>query len=400
MLNHAYENVPYYRKIFDKLGLVPKDIQSFKDLQKLPFLTKNIIQENVDDLKAKNYPECRFEYQTTGGSTGFPLGFYVEKGVWLANHVSFVKMLMNRAGYRFMDKTVSLTGSDIIWKYHPIGRTLVLSSFYMNDENLPMYIKKIIKLKPKYITAYPSAVTILANFINENNIEKIWSIKAIFCHGETIYDLQRELIEETFQCKVYDQYGHREQCVLAGTCEYSNYYHIFPEYGIVELIGNNGKPVIKEGEMGEIVATGFKTYIFPFIRYKTGDMGVYTVKKCECGRNYPLLKKIEGRLQEFIVSKTKQLTPLTGIYHLVAKCSQNVKESQLYQEQEGEIILNIVKRENFTNNDAEKINKGFKKRFGEEFNLTIRYADHIPRTSRGKYRFLIQKLPIEFHSNQ
>jgi phenylacetate-CoA ligase len=172
---------------------------------------------------------------------------------------------------------------------------------------------------------------------------------------------------------------------------------MFPEFGIVELIGKDEKPVTKENKIGEIVGTGFHNYIFPLIRYRTGDLGIYTKKKCPCGRHYPLLKKIEGRLQEFVISKTKQLVPLTGVYSLVASCSSNVRECQLFQDKVGELVLNIVKTQNYSKADDEIIKKSFKKRFGNQFNLTFCYVNQIPRTKGGKYQFLIQKLPIKLN---
>lgn len=81
LLRHAYKNVPYYRRVFDERGLKPKDIQDCDELKKLPYLTKAIIQENLSDLIARDYPKSRLEYVTTGGSTGSPLGFYCERGV-------------------------------------------------------------------------------------------------------------------------------------------------------------------------------------------------------------------------------------------------------------------------------------------------------------------------------
>ncbi|NLN09388.1 MAG: phenylacetate--CoA ligase, partial [Methanoculleus thermophilus] len=80
LLDHAYENVPYYRRVFRERELVPEDIATLNDLKLLPFLTREDLQNNLPDLKAKNYPESAFEYVTTGGSTGIPVGFYYEKG--------------------------------------------------------------------------------------------------------------------------------------------------------------------------------------------------------------------------------------------------------------------------------------------------------------------------------
>jgi len=81
LLHHAYENVPYYRNIFDERGLRPENIQDFEDLKKLPYLTKENIRENIKDLIARNIPNANLKYVTTGVSTGIPLGFYQEKRV-------------------------------------------------------------------------------------------------------------------------------------------------------------------------------------------------------------------------------------------------------------------------------------------------------------------------------
>ena len=129
LLNHAYENVPYYSKLFDELGLNPNGIKSIQDLQKLPFLTKKIINKNIEDLKASNYPKFRFEYTYTGGSTGEPLKFYTEKGDWLSNLMAYGKIMMDWTGCSYLDKSVFITGRDTPWKYQFFRRILVLSSF-------------------------------------------------------------------------------------------------------------------------------------------------------------------------------------------------------------------------------------------------------------------------------
>jgi len=395
LLNHAYNHVPYYQKLFKARGITPEDIKSIYDFQQLPFLTKEIVQKYSKELKATNHSRYKFEETSTGGSTGYLLRFDIEKGVWFAKHLAYMKILIERAGCHVMDKSVQIIGREKPWEYRPLSRTLVLSSYHMTDQNLPIYLKKIRRLQPQYFISYPSAITMLATYMKNNSFE-LKGLKAIFCFGENIYDWQREFLEKFFKCRVHGQYGHREQCILAGTCEKSNSYHIFPDYGFVELIDRNGQPVIKDGETGEIIATGFHTEIFPFIRYKTGDIATYSTDRCECGRNYPLYKSIEGRVQDFLVSKTKRLVPLMGVLQLIAKSSSYMKEYQLYQDCEGEIILHIVKKEGFSNNDVRHIRENFQTRLGDEFSLSLMYVDTISRTSRGKYQFLIQKIPIHF----
>jgi len=401
ILHHAYENVPYYRRIFDERGLKPKDIQDLNDLKKLPYLTKEIMQENLKDLIARNYSRSKLQYVTTGGSTGIPMGFYSERGVSEARESAFILSLWNRVGFKMGDKCIVLRGNvvrsadkGIFWEYDPANKHLILSSYHMTDETLPGYTSKIREIKPDFIQAYPSAITILARFMKENNVAFFPSVKAVLCGSENLYSWQRELLENIFRCRVYSWYGHAERAALAGECEKSIYYHIQPEYGIVELIGRNGELVTKENEMGEIVATGFNNFICPFIRYKTMDFAVYSNIKCGCKRNYSLLKRLDGRLQEFIVTRTGRLISMTAI-NMHSDVFDNIRQFQFYQEKRGEVIFNISRKETYTDQDTERIRNELYKKLGNDMELVIHFVNHIPRTQSGKYRFLIQKLPIE-----
>lgn len=402
LLNHAYENVPYYRKVFDERGLKPKGIQSFDDLKKLPYLTKNIIRENLRDLIVQNLPKSRLEYETTGGSSGIPLGFYQESGLSFAREWAFMITLWNRVGFKISDKRVMLRGNVIqsaskgkFWEYNPIKRILILSSYHMTNETLPKYIKKIRNFQPDFFHAYPSTITILARFMKENNIEPFPSVKALICSSENFYSWQRELLEDTFRCRVFSFYGHSENAVLAGECEKNNDYHIFPEYGLVELINKYGNPISKEGEMGEITATGFNNYVLPFIRYKTGDIAVYSKKKCSCGRNYPLLKNIEGRLQEFFIDKTGSLITFTCSDEVLWSVKDKINAYQYVQNEPGKVLLNIDARINLPISDIQSLKKNFMEYYSG-LDVEINFVKNIPRTKSGKFRYLIQKLPIEF----
>lgn len=397
LLNHAYENVPYYTSLFDEHKINLKHFTSLKDLQKIPYLTKEIIKKNVHNLRAKNYPQHTFEYVTSGGTTGYPLGIYFERGVAEAKFSAFYQRMLDRSHCRLSNKHAYLISEDFmsdekIYKYQVFRRILFLSSFHLTDENLHLYVKKLRKHKPRYIVAFPSAIVQLARFIKKNNIGSFSSLKTILCSGETLYDWQRDQIEKTFDCRVHAFYSHNEQTVFATTCNYSNYYHILPEYGITELINQDGKYATKENEMGEIVGTGFNNYIFPLIRYKTGDMGVYTTHKCECGRECQLLKGIQGRLCEFVITKNNRYIPLTGFYDAIAKCSKNVKDWQLIQETEGEVVIKIIRDDYYSNEDEQIIAKGLKKKFFKEINFTIQYTDQIPLAPSGKKIFFIQIL--------
>ena len=401
LLDHAYENVPYYRRVFDERGLVPADIRTPDDLTLLPFLTREDLQKNLADLKARNYPESAFEYVTTGGSTGIPVGFYYERGASRAKEWAFMKTQWDRVGYRFTDRCVVLRGyivgsakDDIYWKKTLFGRWLLMSSHHMTEETLPAYIDRIHRFRPRFIQAYPSMAVVLARYMREHDVAPFPTVKAVLCGSENLYPWQRSLLAEAFGCRVFSWYGNSEQTVLAGECEESTHYHIFPEYGVVELIGQDDRPVEGPGAMGEVVATSLTNFVCPLIRYRTMDVAVATKEQCSCGRQYPLLERVEGRLQEFIVTRNGNLISVTPINY-ESGAFENIRQFQMYQEEMGELVMKVVRKPTYTEEDTRQLTRELRWQLGDEVNVHIRFVDEIPRTRGGKFRYLIQKLPIE-----
>lgn len=406
LINHAYRNVPYYTRLFDENGIKPEDIKELPDLHKIPFLTKKLVRENLDDLKARNYPDESFEYVTTGGSTGIPLGFYYEKGKSRAIEWAFMKTQWDRVGYHFFDKCVYLKGTVIktpelsnIWEYSFFHRWLILSSYHLTEENILTYIDKIRNFKPKYIQAYPSSITIIAKYMKNKNIPPIEGLKAVLCGSENMYPGQRELIEETFGCRLYSWYGHAERVILGGECECSENYHIFPEYGIFEVVDNEGHEITDSNKEGYLVGTSLTNFVMPLIRYRTDDLALVDQKSCSCIRNYPLIHDVKGRwVQEFIIAPQNRKISLTAM-NMHSDLFDNVEQYQFYQDQVGEITLNIIPGSKYSQNDQNRIYSELSNKLGNDVTLLIKTVEQISRTPSGKQMFLIQRLPINTGSD-
>ncbi|NLZ29186.1 MAG: phenylacetate--CoA ligase family protein, partial [Methanomicrobiales archaeon] len=393
--------VPYYRRIFDDRGLVPGDIRTPADLHLLPPLSREDLQANLPDLRARNYPESAFEYVTTGGSTGIPVGFYYEKGASRAREWAFMKTQWDRVGYRFGDRCIVLRGyivgssrDAIYWNKTLFGRWLLMSAHHMTEATLPAYICEIRRFRPRFIQAYPSTAAVLARYMIEHEVAPFPTVKAILCGSENLYPWQRDLLAEAFGCRVFSWYGNSEQTVLAGECEESTHYHIFPEYGVVELIGRDGQPVEDPGVLGEVVATNLTNYICPLIRYRTMDLAMAAAGPCTCGRHYPLLERVEGRLQDFIVTSNHRLISMTAV-NMHSDVFDNVLQLQFCQEKAGEVLLRVIKKPGYNDRDTRYILEELDKKFGGDVDVTIHFVTEIPRTRRGKYQFLVQKLPLD-----
>lgn len=401
ILIHAYENVPYYKRVFDERGVKPRNIQDVGDLRKLPYLTKEIVRRNFDQLIASNIPKQRLELKKTSGTTVSPLSFYFERGCTDSSQHAFLWSMWNRVGYKFKDKRVDL-GLELVrtnnrwWKYNPFWRSLTLSPYHMTEEHMQEYIRKIAEYNPKVIKSIPSVILVLADFMQRHDISSFPSVEIILCGSEMLYSWQRKKIEKVFGCRIFSFYGQSENVVLAGECEQNTEYHIFPEYGVTELIGADGNQVEREGEVGEIVGTGFNNYAMPFIRYKISDIAISKKEKCICGREYSLLSRIEGREQEYMISRQGHLIPITSLPY--SSIISDVKQFQFYQEEPGRVTLKVVKLFTFSEERARSIVKKLEDELpGIHFDIAL--VDDIPRTDRGKYRYMIQKLPIKFQED-
>jgi len=163
---------------------------------------------------------------------------------------------------------------------------------------------------------------------------------------------------------------------------------------LTELLDSSGNEVTNEDETGEIVATGFYNFAMPFIRYRTMDLATHTNQKSPDGFNYRLFKRIEGRLQELIVTSSGRLISMTAI-NMHDETFDNVRQFQFYQDTPGKVTLKILPNEKFSERDLNRIYDSIKFKLGDDTELEIKIVDSIPRTKSGKLRFLDQKLEIK-----
>lgn len=391
---NAYENVPYYKELFDNNNIDAYQIKDFKDIKKIPYLTKDIIRENIDKLYNINYPKYKIEYKTTGGSTGLPMGLYQDKFYTRKIEQAFVSQMWSRVGYNInkKNKIAYLRGFNIKGEYEKNGKHLVLNSFLLTEDNFKNYLKYIEEFNPDFINGYPSAIYLLANYIIESGINiRVPSLKAILLTSENIYDFQRNTIEKAFGKRTYSFYGHTERSCIGGECEESRCYHLQPEYGYTELINSNGEESKTEGELAEIVCTSFINPVMPFIRYRTQDIAVNTLDKCTCGRNYKLIKKVEGRAQDFIFDKGGNVKTFICQDEPLWKVKEKIVAYQYKQSEYGVLKLNIQKKESFNNDDIKSIHDSFVNIF-KGFNLEIQFVNKIEKSKSGKFRYLIQDI--------
>ena len=365
-----------------------------KMLEKLPLLTKEIIADNTDRIIAENIDRKELSRDATGGSTGMPLVFYRDKECFLkrrAQELFFDKWI----GYDIGDKVAFFVARA----HHPKGKEgikrkirnatgerLIAFDPYRIDENyMGKFLSIMRKFRPKIIKCFPNSLYIFAEFLKKNGVDDIRP-EAISCTGETLHEHQRKLFEDIFQCPVFEKYASFEVGVAACECEKHNGLHIFPDGVFFEFLNHNEEPA-KPGELANIIVTDLFNYGFPLVRYKIGDVCIYTKDQCPCGSPLPLMKQVFGRDRDILIDEKGNPKPgylfvevfnknhLPGIFQVIQETTKNV-------------TVKVVKSGRFTSSHEKLIFENLKKLLGDKIEVKITYVDKIHREASGKYRYV------------
>ena len=395
IVEHAYFNTNGYRKLYENRGISPMVVRDLGELERLPFVTKELLRDSLEAFSADWPGRSRV---TTGGSTGIPFGFYRDP-VAFGRELASKAHQYYRVGWREGDRQLVLRGLPIDTpdhiQYVPEFEELRCSSYHLVPEHMQVFVARANEYKPKWLRCYPSSGYIFARFLEESG-QQITSLEGILCASENLYGYQRAYLTKVFGVRVFSHYGHYEQAALAGYCEHEDTYHVLPQYGIAELIDERGEMVTKPGGVGEIVATSLIMYGTPFIRYRTRDFAVLKGTGCEtCGRPYQVWERIEGRLQEFIVTGTGRHISMTSI-NMHDDTFDNVQQFQFEQSTKGELRFHYIPKSTWCDGAAEKIRQRLLLKLGSDVDLSMSPVKSIPLTGRGKHRFLIQHLELTY----
>ncbi len=396
VIRNAFETVPFYREIYGKHGVGPSSLRNFDDLRKLPIITKDDLRANpklfVSDVPGSGH---LIEIHTSG-TTGSPLTMYLRSEALEKNYAFFARSL-EWAGVAPGQNSATFAGRVIMsakqeeppfWRKNWIVRNTLFSSYHISEENLPLYVDELEKIQPIFIDSYPSAIFSIGKFLLDRSIESGIAPKSIITSSETLLDNQREVIEKAFHSRVFDQYGSAEMVGFINQCENGS-YHINPEYGIVEIIKTDGEPA-KDGELGELVCTGFVNSAMPLIRYKTGDSAIACESMCSCGRAYPVVKSILGRTDDVIVTRDGRF--IGRLDPVFKGLSSGIKEAQIIQEDYDCIVVKVVANENFCANDENLLAEELKRRIGPTISVSIIRVNEIPRSRAGKFRSVLSRV--------
>lgn len=383
IIKHAYNNVPYYHKLFDSVKIKPEDIKSSDDLSKIPITTKSKLFSSGNEVIAKNLNMSKCVTEWSSGSSGMPINIIRLRGDKdYFNAVLYREFLEN--GLKFRDKRVAITSERVFssgnYWFRRLGilRKICLSVFDDPED----IISSLLKSKPDVISGYPSTLKLLATVIAEKGIEEI-NPRLIFTHAELLDNDTRKTINSVFGVKLSDLYGCMEVGPISWQCSEHEDYHMNIDYAVVEFITDGERSM--PGEKGEIVLTGLYSFAMPFIRYNVGDVGIPTNEMCSCGRGLPMMKSIEGRLVDFIVLLSGRLISP----HVLTGTTENIpgiQRFQVVQEKRNLITFRFIKNKTFTRKTISIIKEEYKKILGNDVEINPISVTELQKDESGKFK--------------
>ena len=409
LVAHCYETVPYYRHLFDSLGVKPEQIRCREDLKVLPPLTKQTIRDNYNEMFSTAVDPKRLRKSSTGGSTGTPLNFCTDAREWSCWKASTLRA-WEWYGIHLGDKFFSLGGNSINQKKsllsfkglydRVIMRNYKFSSADVTDACMQRHYEALMRLRPAALRGYGSSLYILARYIEEHRLP-LCPIKAVLTTGEVLVGEYRRKLEEVFHAPVYDAYGAGDGGILSHECPCHSGFHITEQSCIIEITDQQGHP-LPDGQTGYVCTTDLDNYAFPFLRYHVGDMAYLKTEPCTCGRHTRLIGEVMGRAGRLLYNK--QGTPISPTMLPIMlypnldfqtpahqELYNKIDKYQIRQDSAGDITLLLkLKRKDEPTDQFDYIRQNYCNHFKGSA-VRLLFVDEIPCLPSGKEDYCISE---------
>jgi len=392
LVTHAYENVHYYRKLFDRNRIKPQDIRSVEDLSIIPITSRKDIQSlSVEEVVSRGVNPNHLIDHKTSGSSGEPITIRL---TWL-EHTIFILFRQHAAmlgpGLRIRDRQASIV---LIRPPHPrdnqvpirVLRSLGLLRKVQIDCLLPPVdiVRRLRDFRPDVLTGFPGVISRISQIISDND-RMVIRPRLIVVGGETLTPLMRTQITEAFSAPVFDFYASYEFSLIAWECKETGELHTSDDTVIVEVL-KDGRPAAP-GERGEVVGTNLYSFAMPFIRYRLGDIVTKGFETCRCGQTFSTIRAIQGRMLDYFpLPGGRVIHPYEITIPHILGAAPWIRQYQLIQEQEDRIILRAVPSTTPTPQELARLEESVINFLGQDVEFRVVLVPEIQIEPSGKFR--------------
>lgn len=338
----AWANVPYYRRLFDRAGITPRDIRSLDDLPKIPITSKRDLRMcPPNDVLSGRAKRSGLLAIKTSGSTGIPMTIYESRAEsFLLNLIKF--RTLRALGLTWRDKMIKVQNRGYV--HRPLSWRALQKFGLLRQEDIhsdsPQQVASILAGKTAdVLTGYTGNLVRVAQILADR---PDLTLKPRFIVGgsDTLTPFFRSQIQAILKAPIRDTYLCREAGMIAWECPVSGRYHVEDDHVIVEVLKDDIPA--RPGEQGEVIVTSLVRRAMPFIRYRLDDIAVMARGDCPCGRRSVGFDQVLGKRQDYFwLPGGVEFNPwqISGLWMSRAPW---ILQFELVQEEEGLIILRVV----------------------------------------------------------
>ena len=396
VLQNAYDDVPYYRKVFTEHAITPSAIRHPDDMVKVPVLTRDDIRNNYSDLCSSRFACGSLLEAATGGTTDTPVPI-LRNPDCIPARIAVQLQFNSWAGVLPGDKIFWLWGARSDFPTNPswrwrifdrhVMRRMYAPTSLLNEEVMADYSRKLDSFRPRGIMAYPSPLTTFCEYLLATGYKGSSPVAAI-CTAEPVMPEQRKLIEKALGCPVYEHYGTRDFGLVAAECEIHDGLHVNPSAVYIESVPIPGA---SDG-LREILVTDFLNSGFPLIRYKINDCVYPKPIQCSCGRGYPLISGIYGRVTDNFYLQDGSVVPGISFTNRIIKVASGIKKLQVIQERPEAFVVKFIPDASFSDSSLANLRSKLFEFLGTKVELQFLQVNEIEREASGKTRLCISRV--------
>ena len=397
VVKHAAQNVPYYRNLFREFKFNPNEFRGRVDMHKIPLLDKNTLRTQQKGFIADNSDKFGVNWESTSGSTGTPLHLIIDDAT-KAHKLAAVLRSYQWAGYLPWKKTFSIQSytfdnPEDISKHYRFVNLWRFNSRLLSKDTAIEVVEMMNHIKPKISIGYPFSILMINRFAKEQGLS-IHPLESIVTAGETLSEKRRKLLEDAYNCKVFDFFSMHEDVAIITECSYQT-KHICEDFAYNEIVDDHGQDASALG-VGELVGTGFYNYAMPLIRYRLGDNVEIDNENifCKCGRHLKVVKKIIGRQNDYIETPGGRF--LGNVLEHAVDNARGVVLSQCVQDAVDHVYVNLIIDDEFIDDSTQALEKGLRQRLGNEMKIDFHIVTELEKNKSGKTPFIISKIGHEY----
>jgi phenylacetate-CoA ligase len=387
LVEHAYRNVAYYRRLFDRHKLKPHDIRTVDDLAAVPLTSRTDLQDvPVRELVARDVDPCCLITRASSGSSGRP---FIVRRTWIEErlHGAFALRALRSLGLRASDKLCYVMGlrshqrqeHQIVQRMlanFGIARQMVVNALQAPEE----IVRALHQFRPAVVSGYPGVLARIAQTISSEELRSL-RLRFVNTGGEVLTPLMRRQIQDGFSVPVCDTYGSIEFHLLAWECRATGGYHSCDD-GLITEVLRDGIPVAA-GERGEIVGTDLLSFAMPLIRYQLGDVATKGSQACPCGQPFSTIRSIQGRMIDyFVLPGNRVVHP----YELGVIKVPWIREFQVTQESLDSIVMRVVPFHRPSTQEMAALVQPVVDLIGSDVRFRVDLVPEITMDASGKFR--------------